>query len=67
MSTEWKTIHLMPMNFFAMNPAATIRLPKDDPAALAVEAAPASAEPAAAAPADAAPADATPPEPKPAQ
>lgn len=34
MSTEWKTIHLMPMNFFAMNPAATIRLPTDDPAAL---------------------------------
>ena len=39
MSTEWKTIHLMPMNFFAMNPAATIRLPADDPAALPVEAA----------------------------
>lgn len=35
MSTDWKTIHLMPMNFFAMNPAATIRLPADDPAALA--------------------------------
>ena len=37
MSTEWKTIHLMPMNFFAMNPAATIRLPADDPAALPVD------------------------------
>lgn len=37
MSTEWKTIHLMPMNFFAMNPAATIRLPAGDEAALPVE------------------------------
>ena len=45
MSTEWKTIHLMPMNFFAMNPAATIRLPAGDEAALPVEgAAPAAAE-----------------------
>jgi len=34
MSTDWKTIHIMPMNFFAMNPAATIRLPASDEAAL---------------------------------
>ena len=61
MSTEWKTIHLMPMNFFAMNPAATIRLPADDPAALpAAGAAPAETPPAAAI-------DAAPPAPKPAQ
>ncbi|EFO30983.1 primary amine oxidase [Roseibium sp. TrichSKD4] len=29
MSTEWKTVHMMPMNFFPMNPAITIRTPKD--------------------------------------
>ncbi len=28
MSTEWKTVHMMPMNFFPMNPAITIRTPK---------------------------------------
>ncbi|MBO6755976.1 MAG: tyramine oxidase [Roseibium sp.] len=28
MSTEWKTVHIMPMNFFPMNPAITIRTPK---------------------------------------
>jgi primary-amine oxidase len=27
MSTDWKTIHFMPMNFFAHNPALTIRTP----------------------------------------
>ena len=25
MSTDWKTIHLMPHNFFTRNPALTIR------------------------------------------
>jgi primary-amine oxidase len=25
MSTEWKTVHIMPHNFFAHNPAMTIR------------------------------------------
>jgi primary-amine oxidase len=25
MSTEWKTVHIMPFNFFAHNPALTIR------------------------------------------
>ena len=25
MSTEWKTVHIMPHNFFAHNPALTIR------------------------------------------
>lgn len=29
MSTEWKTIHLQPMNFFPHNPALTIRMPDD--------------------------------------
>jgi len=28
MSTEWKTVHIMPHNFFAHNPALTIRNPK---------------------------------------
>lgn len=28
MSTEWKTVHIMPHNFFPMNPAITIRNPK---------------------------------------
>lgn len=27
MSTEWKTVHIMPHNFFPMNPAITIRNP----------------------------------------
>jgi primary-amine oxidase len=27
MSTEWKTVHIMPYNFFAHNPALTIRTP----------------------------------------
>ena len=26
MSTDWKTIHIMPHNFFVQNPALTIRL-----------------------------------------
>lgn len=30
MTTEWKTIHLMPMNFFPHNPALTLRAPKSD-------------------------------------
>ena len=25
MSTEWKTVHIMPFNFFAHNPAMTLR------------------------------------------
>ncbi|KZK75969.1 Primary amine oxidase precursor [Pseudovibrio sp. Ad13] len=29
MSTEWKTIHIQPMNFFPRNPALTIRLPDE--------------------------------------
>ncbi len=29
MSTDWKTIHIMPMNFFAFNPALTIRAPEE--------------------------------------
>jgi len=29
MSTEWKSVHMMPMNFFPMNPAITIRTPKE--------------------------------------
>lgn len=29
MTTEWKTIHLMPMNFFSHNPALTLQGPKD--------------------------------------
>ena len=28
MSTEWKTVHIMPHNFFPMNPAITIRDPE---------------------------------------
>ena len=28
MSTEWKTVHIMPHNFFPMNPAITIRNPE---------------------------------------
>ena len=28
MSTEWKTVHIMPHNFFPMNPAMTIRKPE---------------------------------------
>lgn len=28
MSTEWKTVHIMPYNFFGKNPALTIRNPK---------------------------------------
>lgn len=28
MSTEWKTVHIMPHNFFPMNPAMTIRNPQ---------------------------------------
>jgi primary-amine oxidase len=28
MSTDWKTIHIMPMNFFAHNPALTLRRPE---------------------------------------
>lgn len=27
MSTDWKTVHIMPMNFFSHNPALTIRTP----------------------------------------
>lgn len=30
MSTEWVTIHLMPMNFFPHNPALTIRTPETE-------------------------------------
>lgn len=29
MSTDWKTIHIMPFNFFSHNPALTIRAPAD--------------------------------------
>ena len=29
MTTEWKTVHLMPYNFFSHNPAMTLRKPKD--------------------------------------
>jgi primary-amine oxidase len=29
MSTEWKTIHLIPMNFFPHNPSLTLREPKN--------------------------------------
>jgi primary-amine oxidase len=29
MSTEWKTVHIQPMNFFPHNPALTIRMPKE--------------------------------------
>lgn len=30
MSTEWKTIHMIPMNFFPHNPALTIRTPENN-------------------------------------
>ena len=43
MSTDWKTIHLMPMNFFGMNPAATLRLPQGADAPEADAAAPTDA------------------------
>ncbi|WP_407701261.1 copper amine oxidase [Thiothrix eikelboomii] len=29
MTTEWKTVYLMPCNFFSHNPAITLRKPKD--------------------------------------
>lgn len=29
MTTEWKTVHLMPYNFFSHNPAMTLRKPKE--------------------------------------